>query len=115
MLGINGENFSDLVQGMKVGFETLVSQDSGRNASGDTVIDIINRKVKLYVTFRPMFTSDMTKLLNAISDYVVSVTFTNPKNNALTTIQCYTGTPEPEWYNQHMGLYKSFNLNFIEL
>ena len=44
---INGIDVSDLVKGLKVGYETLVSEDSGRNAAGDTVLDIVNKKVKL--------------------------------------------------------------------
>lgn len=115
ILSINGTDVTDLVQGLKCGFETLVSEDSGRNAAGDTVIDVINHKVKLYVTFRPMFVADMTRLMGAIEPYVVNVSFLNPKTNGTTTISAYTGTPEPEWYNQSMGLYNSFQLNFIEL
>lgn len=114
-LSINGTDVSYLVAGLKVGYETLVSEDSGRNAAGDTVLDIINKKIKLYVSFRPMFTSDMNKLLGAIEPYVVSVSFVNPKTNTLKTITTYTGTPEPEYYSASMGLYKAFNLNFIEL
>ena len=53
-LMLNGTDVSDLVKSLKVGYETLVSDDSGRNANGDTVIDIVNQKVKVYVTFRPM-------------------------------------------------------------
>ena len=115
ILSINGIDVSSLVAGLKVGYETLVSEDSGRNAAGDTVLDIINRKIKLYVSFRPMFQSDMTKLLGAIKPYVVSVSFRNPETNAMKTITTYTGTPEPEYYNATVGLYKAFNLNFIEL
>ena len=44
ILSINGVDVSDLVQGMKIGYEVLVSDNSGRNAAGDTVLDIINRK-----------------------------------------------------------------------
>ena len=44
---INGTDVSHLVKGLKVGYETLVSEDSGRNANGDTVLDVIIRKVKL--------------------------------------------------------------------
>jgi hypothetical protein len=115
ILNINGTDVSYLVAGLKVGYETLVSEDSGRNAAGDTVIDIINRKIKLYVSFRPMFSDDMVKLLNAMKDYVISVSFLDPKTNAIQTITCYTGTPEPEYYNVSQSLYKAFNLNFIEL
>ena len=106
-LTINNVDVSNLVSGLKVGYETLVSEDSGRNANGDTVIDIINRKAKVYVTFRPMDSSN----------YVVNVSFLDPKTNQTKTIQAYTGTPEPEyyWIHENQVLYKSFNLNFIEL
>ena len=113
---INNKDFSGLVSGLKVGFETLVSDKSGRNAAGDTVIDIINKKIKLYITFRHTTNSEMESLLAAINDYVVSVQFLNPKTNELTTIQAYTGTPEPEYYTiSDKTIYKPMSLNFIEL
>lgn len=116
-LTINNVDVSNLVSGLKVGYETLVSEDSGRNANGDTVIDIINRKAKVYVTFRPMFSNEMVKLMNSFSNYVVNVSFLDPKTNQTKTIQAYTSTPEPEylWIHDNQVLYKSFKLNFIEL
>ena len=62
-----------------------------------------------------MFTNDMTKLLSAIKPYVVEVSFKNPETDVVKTITTYTGTPEPEYYNASLGLFKAFNLNFIEL
>lgn len=116
-LTINGTDFSYLVQGMKIGYETLVADGSGRNANGDTVLDIINKKVKVYVTFRPMSEADMIRFMTAIEPYVIQVGFLDSKTNTLKTATCYTGTPEPEYYWIHGGnvLYKSFELNFIEL
>lgn len=116
-LNINGVDVSDLVSGLKVGYETLVSENSGRNANGDTVIDIINRKVKLYVTYRPMDGSQMQRLLGAIRPYEVNVTYRDPETNLLKTISAYHGTPEPEYYWIHGNsvLYKAFNFNLIEL
>lgn len=116
-LNINGTDVSDLVRGLKVGYETLVSEDSGRNANGDTVLDIINRKVKLYVSFRPMDGNEMARLLNSFAAYVVNISFRDSKTNSTKTIQCYTGTPEPEYYWIHGSqvLYKQMDLNFIEL
>lgn len=117
VLSINGIDMSKFVSGLKIGYETLVSEDSGRNASGDTVLDIINRKVKLYVSFRPMDNKEMALFLGAISDYVISVSFRDSKTNATKTIQCYHGTPEPEyyWIQNNQVLYKAFSVNFIEL
>lgn len=114
---INGTDFSNLVSGLKVGYETLVSDNSGRNANGDTVIDVINTKRKVYITFRHMTGLEMNNLLAAISDYVVTVSFRNPATNALMTITAYTGTPEPEYYTIQSDLvvYKPMSLNFIEL
>ena len=114
---INNTDVSDLVKNMKVGYETLVSDKSGRNANGDTVVDVINKKVKLQVIFRPMESDDMANLLASIEDYVVSVTYRDVKTNSNKTITCYTGTPEPEYYFIHENrvLYKEMNLNFIQL
>lgn len=116
-LNINGTDVSHLVQGLRVGYETLVSEDSGRNAAGDTVLDIINRKVKLYVTFRPMDSSDMASLLSAMSPYVINVSYRDPKTNSSGTINCYHGTPEPEyyWILNDQVLYKAFQVNYIEM
>ena len=116
-LKINNTEVSDLVKGLKVGYETLVSDNSGRNANGDTVIDVINRKVKLYVVFRPMDDTEMARLLGAIGDYVVNVTYRDSKTNSNKTITCYTGTPEPDYYFilDNRVLYKEMSLNFIQL
>ena len=83
---INNTDFSHLVSSLKVGYETLVSDNSGRNAAGNTVIDIINRKIKVYVEFRPMLDSHMNSLLTAIKDYVVNVSYLDPETQTLKTI-----------------------------
>ena len=117
VLKINNTDVSDLVKSLKVGYETLVSDNSGRNANGDTVVDVINKKVKLQVTFRAMLDTEMAKLLAAIENYVIDVTYRDSKTNSNKTITCYTGTPEPEYYFIHDNrvLYKELGLNFIQL
>ena len=114
---INNVDFSSLVSGLKVGYETLVSDSSGRNAAGDTFIDVINKKIKLYVTLRHTTSAEMKSFLDAVENYIVDVTFLNPTTNSLTTINCYIGTPEPEYYtiNPKGTVYKPLTLNFIEL
>ena len=116
-LKINNIDFSHIVSGLKIGFETLVSDKSGRNAAGDTTIDIINRKAKVYVNLRHTTEEEMRAFLAAIADYVVSITYLNPKTNQLATITAYTGTPEPEYYTIQTNhtLYKPMAINFIEL
>lgn len=114
---INGVDVSDLVKGLRVGYETLVAENSGRNANGDTVLDVINSKVKLYVTFRPMDDSDMSRLLGSFEDYVILVRYRDSKTNTIKEIECYTGTPEPEyyWILNNQVLYREMQLNFIEM
>lgn len=117
ILKINGTDVSHLVKALKPGYETLVSDKSGRNANGDTVVDVINKKVKLQVTFRPTTSTEMAQLLASIENYVVDVTYRDAKTNSNKTITCYTGTPEPEYYCILPGrvLYKEMGLNFIQL
>jgi hypothetical protein len=102
---------------MRVGYETLVADNSGRNANGDTVLDVVNKKIKVYVTFVPMNGGDMKSLLSSIDKYVVPVSYWDSKTNEQKTITCYTGTPEPDYYWIHDDdiLYKEMNLNFIEM
>lgn len=115
-LKINGEDFSYLVSGLKVGFETLVSDDSGRTAAGNTVVDVINKKDKVYVTLRHTTQEEMQSFLNAIEDFVVNISYLNPRTQTIKTIEAYTGTPEPEYYSiSNKTIYKPLSLNFVEL
>lgn len=113
---VNGIDFSHLVSGLKVGYETLVSDNSGRNAAGNTVIDVINKKHKIYVNLRHTTKAEMTYFLNAIDPYVVNITFLNPLTQDLETVEAYCGTPEPEYYTiSDKTIYKPMAINFIEL
>jgi hypothetical protein len=113
---IGNADFSSLVSGLKVGYETLVSDESGRNANGDTVIDIVNRKKKVYLTLRHTTNAEMASFLAAIDDYVINISYLDPKTKTLSNITCYTGTPEPEYYTiSDKTIYKPLSLNFIEL
>jgi 5'-3' exonuclease len=113
---INDTDFSHLVSGLKVGYETLVSEDSGRNAAGDTVLDIVNKKIKVYLTLRHTTNDEMEQFLGSIEDYVVQVSFLDPTKQSMTTFTAYTGTPEPEYYTiSDKTIFKPLSLNFIEL
>lgn len=113
---IGNTDFSDMVSSLKTGYETLVSDDSGRNAAGDTVIDIINKKIKVYVGLRHTTAAEMQSFLSAIEDYVVNITYLDSKTQQPKTIKVYTGTPEPEFYTiSSKTIYKPMDINFIEL
>lgn len=113
---VNGKDFSSLVSGLKVGYEVLVSDSSGRNAAGDTVIDIVNRKRKIYVTLRHTTAAEMLGFLAAVNDYVVNVEYLDAKTNTMKSATTYIGTPEPEYaFINDRTIFKPLNLNFIEL
>ena len=112
---IGNQDFSDLVSGLKIGYETLVSDSSGRNANGDTVLDVINMKRKIYVTLRHTTIAEMKSFLSAIEPFQVDVSYLDPKTNTMKSARTYTGTPEPEYYSVSKSLYKPMSLNFIEL
>lgn len=116
-LKINNVDFSYLVSGLKVGYETLVSDKSGRNAAGNSVIEVINRKRKVYVTLRHTTEAEMRSFLNAVKPFVVNVTVLDPETNTLVTINANIGTPEPDYYTIQSNniIYKPMSLNFIEL
>lgn len=113
---INNKDYSHLVSGLKVAYEVLVSDNSGRNANGDTTIDIINRKRKISVTLRHTTHAEMADFLNAIESYVVDISFLDPKTNTIKNATTYIGTPEPEYYTiSDKTIYKPMSLNFVEL
>jgi hypothetical protein len=113
---IDGKDFSNIVSGLKVGYEVLVSDKSGRNANGDTTIDIINRKRKVYVTLRHTKAAEMRAFLEAVQPFVVTVAYLDPQTGAEKTAKTYTSTPEPEYYTiSDKTLYKPMNINFVEL
>lgn len=115
---IGTTDFSDKVQGFKADYETLLSEDSGRNASGNNVVDIVNRKWKLTVEFCPMSENEMSALFTAIQNYVFNVSFIHPRTKALTTISCYHSTPSPEYLamlNNSSITYQGMTLSFIEM
>lgn len=116
---IGNTDFSPFVAkgGLKVDYETLVADTSGRNAQGDMTIDVINHKYKVGVTFIPMKPSEVTTLMSAIDNYVVTIYFQNPKTNALTEITAYTSTPSISWNTLATGIAQTapFTINFIQL
>ena len=83
---IGNEDFSSYVKSLKVNMEVIVADTSGRNASGTMCLDIVNRKDKLNVTFVPMKMNEMNRLLAAIEDYIITVSYLNPRDNQIKTI-----------------------------
>jgi hypothetical protein len=61
---------------------------------------------------------EMMNFLQLIKNWKgLTITFRDSRTNDFSTVKCYTGTPEPDyyWILGNQVLYKPFSLNFIEL
>ena len=116
-LKIGDTDFSSLVSGLKLSYQVLLSDTSGRNARGDNYVDIINRKQKLTVTVRQTTQAEMASLLNAIHPYVVSVSYLDGETQAMKTIQAYATAAEPEYYRIIDGktMFRPLTISLIEM
>ena len=112
---IDNADFSNLISGLQVSYETLVSESSGTNANGDMVIDIVNTKRKITVSFRYMTTTEMESLLDALNPYVVNVSYLDPKTGIMKSAQTYVSAPAPQYYSAKLALYNPMQITFEEL
>lgn len=118
LLKIGDLDVTQWLTSFEVEYEVLLSEKgTGRNARGNTVIDIVNRKDKLICTFGPMMGDELKAFLAAIEDYVLDITFQNPKTQEEKNIQAYIGTPKVGVLlsGGTLTVMKGFSLNFIEL
>lgn len=88
------------------------------NAAGDTVVDYINSKRKIEVGIIALDSSVMPQILEAVDGFNVSISFRNPKTNALEeNVNCIIPDNEVEYYTIQADkvMYNGFNLTFTEL
>lgn len=114
---VNGVNMAPFLSKLKPEYNVLVSEESGRNARGNTTVDIVNKKTKLNCTFISMKQADMEAFLDAIEDYVYELTYTDAKTDTNKTITVYNGVASPEyyWYTDREVRYLAMEMSFIEL
>ena len=116
LLQVGATDLTSYVKSYKLDYNVLV-KDDGRNARGNATINIVNRKAKLNVVFRPTSEAEMASILTSIVGFVVSVQFWDVKSQTQLTKTMYTNTPSPDmyWNANNTALYNGFSLNFIEL
>lgn len=117
---IDGVDFTPFVASYSIGYETLLSDKSGRTARGNAVVDIVSRKIKLTVEFLPMGGTDMKALLAAVRPYAgLAVTYWDAEADAAKTITAYIGTPEVTALrlagSAARRRYGAFSLSFVEM
>ena len=115
LIQVGATNLTSYIKSYKVDYNVLV-RDDGRNAAGNATINIVNRKYKLNVVFRPLNETEMAALLTAISSFEMSVQFWDPKTQTQLTKFMYINTPSPDmyWNAAQAAIYKDLSLNFIE-
>lgn len=94
----------------------LSSDESGRDLSGKMHKDVIAKKRTLDCSWTTLTFSEAHTLASACKDNIVmSVTFPDIANGGDTTMQCYTGDFDAEYYNWKLGLCQNIKCSFIEV
>lgn len=113
---IGNNDYSMYVNELKV--STGTNYNSQTNAAGNTVVDYINQKRTISVGIIPLNDTVMAALQNDIAAFSVSISFRDPKTNALeSNIDCIIPSNEVEYYTIQNGnvSYNGFSLKIEEL
>lgn len=112
---IDDVDFSAYVNALNVSKSSIYSAQT--NAAGNGVADYINSKRTLTVGIIPLNDTVMAQLLTAIDAFNVSISFRNPKTNALEAMNCIIPESGVEYYTIQSGkvMYNAFTLTFTEL
>jgi hypothetical protein len=113
---IDNVDFSMYVNQLKVNKKSVYNAQT--NAAGNTVVDYINAKREIEVGIIPLNDTAMQQLQTAIDAFNVSISFRNPKTNALEEgVNCIIPENGIEYYTIQADkvMYNAFTLKFIEL
>ena len=112
---IGDTDFSHLVRSMNI--NKAHNYNAQTNAAGNTVVDYINTKRTIEVGFIYMDDSDMSQLQTALDGFAVTITYRDPKTNALEVASCIAPEIEADYYTiqADMVLYNEFDVEFTEL
>lgn len=109
-------DFSTCVNELKV--NKYANYNSETNASGDTVVDLINQKHEIEVGIIPLNSAQMISLLSAIDAFNVTISYRNPLTGELAEgVNVIIPESNVEYYTIRADKvqFKAFSLTFIEL
>ncbi len=100
---------------MSVGY--MDTSKAERNARGNLIIERINTKRKLTISYSYIEQDDAKTLLNAVSPTYFNVTFLNPITNTFVTASMYAGDRQIGMidYKNGVARYKDCSFDLIEL
>lgn len=112
---INGKQFK--AKELKVGFESLQSEDTGRTDDGVLHITWIFRKIrKIEIEMPPMTSAEVSRLLGLVQGQEYNLTYYDPLDNIERTARVYTSNSKANLYSGFVmnGLYEGVSFNAIE-
>ena len=113
---IGSNDYSMYVNMLKV--NKTAKYNAQTNAAGDTVVDYINSKRVFEVGIIPIDDTVMAKLQSDIDNFNVSISFRDPKTNALeANVNCIIPENGVDYYTIRADkvMYKAFTIKIIEL
>jgi len=114
---VNNVDLSDYVAYQGLGQEDETIVDEARDVTGTMVGDILTRKDKVLVSFRPLDAEEMKIFKAAIAPYFVTVRYLDNRTGNMKSINAYVGNHnEKIWTIRDDGtiIYSGFDCNFIE-
>lgn len=100
-LKINGRDYSHCVNKLIIDYKHKYT--ARESASGDLLVKPIATKRNIQVGVIPLSASELVALEQDISNLEVSVTFLDPKTNALVTANCIIPGHSVEYYSIRAG------------
>ena len=103
---------------IKVDYESLASEDSGRTDDGVMHVYWVKRKIrKLNIEMPPMTANQVAELLPLVQGMEYNITYFDPFINGEKTIHCYTSNSSADCYSGVIkgGLYQGVSFNSIEI
>lgn len=115
ILTINGAGIPDPSK-LEVTVTDITSDNSGRNAAGDMLLDKIAQKIQLACTWNWLTNTQIAQLLTAVDTLYFTVAYPDPKSGTVQTKTMYVGDRSAPIYNIQNGVpgWSGVSMNLIE-
>jgi hypothetical protein len=116
LLKIGTTDLTSYINSYKIDYNVLTKGNS-RNAAGNAITNILNRKVTINVGFIPMSEAAMATILGLTSTYEVAATFWDVKTQTQISKTMLVDSPSPDFYSNgnQTGVFKDLSLTLIEV
>ena len=107
-----------VAKSLKVNYESLSGEDSGRTDDGVMRINWIFRKIrKVEIEMPPMTSQELSRLLSRVQGQEYYLTYYDPLDNVERRAKVYTSNSKTDLYSGIImnGLWQGVSFNAIEL